>query len=929
MSNNNLHRRNLPVPFFSQREVTYRWRRRAGNIVNGGETVKGVFYTENAEIATEEPVSLAWTSCNIVSLCMLLHYYGITDDSPNQMLEKYFQVIGFIGPDGKVIQHNFSQEKNEPNRGPNRLIWWWTLKQFPHLAYNVPKNYIKQRDDYTLNQIQDNIAAGNPVMFSFGPQIIISKRTGTGWQRGHIAVIRGFTENNDVILNDPWGTTTDEEGHLNPDSNNYLGIYNYSIGRGDNTFIRRNELNRIINASGFSALSIEYPHIWSFPFKQNMNVHNNNNAGYPISTNRFWHDGIHITGEGAVYAIGPGRIVAARLRNENNMPTNGSNNFVLVRHKIRVGNQLKEFYSHYMHLAPVDIAQRIREQIADGHTEREKDWLDQIITYIRPKCAIVRIHTDSSNVNSGTISLDGLEGDKAPQIYYRNNEGEIVPTDPIERLANRALIYLCPVNQDTQTRLETINPNEELQDRIPASFYNDVANIEKYKELIGNERYYKFYHIKTGTGNNVSWVIRYVKVTCDIEVKDINKPEFIYYRRILAKLLKGEVTVFAKEETRRKTAAMDQSAIKLLEENLKLFFPEEDIFISPIATAQGSNNWDKTFNAMYGDIRNYYKKSINQIRTTENQVNMLDKIVQQLSERLFYFCKTLLAYPAELLSDPKDRFKLDGKWIKQLVLNSDSVYREILRLVYPNNNEIVDEHVANFKEILDYSTNMNDLTSNKIDYYFEVNKNTKLGMPGRFKNDNNIIHFEIFSDNATLIPAENAAKSWSSDWEPNNRKFVEVQKSTERNDFFNAGAIIERLRNANLLNGLEFYDYHGTPMIKSEEISDLIIDPRGTGINISLQYAMVQHLHSHTEFTADIWEEIIKNGVGINNTLLRPENLKNYLSYKWFNNEIINELNPPRNSIFRNKKGVFAVFYHPIRFLAWLDENLTIDNNLS
>ena len=86
------HQRNLPVPFFSQRENRYMWQRIAKNIQNGGESVtinqaQGInqtFYTAGANIGNE--VSITWASCNIVSLAMILHYYGITDDSPQRII---------------------------------------------------------------------------------------------------------------------------------------------------------------------------------------------------------------------------------------------------------------------------------------------------------------------------------------------------------------------------------------------------------------------------------------------------------------------------------------------------------------------------------------------------------------------------------------------------------------------------------------------------------------------------------------------------------------------------------------------------------------------------------------------------------------------------------------------------------------------------
>jgi len=73
---NKPHQRNLPVPFFSQREVKYVWQQR--RIVNN-----------QSELVPNTQIPLASYSCNIVSLCMLLHYYGITDDPPQEMPQRF------------------------------------------------------------------------------------------------------------------------------------------------------------------------------------------------------------------------------------------------------------------------------------------------------------------------------------------------------------------------------------------------------------------------------------------------------------------------------------------------------------------------------------------------------------------------------------------------------------------------------------------------------------------------------------------------------------------------------------------------------------------------------------------------------------------------------------------------------------------------
>ncbi len=69
-----VHKRNLAVPFFTQRDNTYVWQQ----VDSDSNLKKGPKYP------------MAWRSCNITSLCMILHYFGITDDSPDDMLYKIF-----------------------------------------------------------------------------------------------------------------------------------------------------------------------------------------------------------------------------------------------------------------------------------------------------------------------------------------------------------------------------------------------------------------------------------------------------------------------------------------------------------------------------------------------------------------------------------------------------------------------------------------------------------------------------------------------------------------------------------------------------------------------------------------------------------------------------------------------------------------------
>ena len=60
------HKRNLAVPFFTQRDNTYIWQQ-----LDEDDTPFGPKYP------------MAWRSCNITSLCMKLHYWGLTTETHN------------------------------------------------------------------------------------------------------------------------------------------------------------------------------------------------------------------------------------------------------------------------------------------------------------------------------------------------------------------------------------------------------------------------------------------------------------------------------------------------------------------------------------------------------------------------------------------------------------------------------------------------------------------------------------------------------------------------------------------------------------------------------------------------------------------------------------------------------------------------------
>ena len=93
---------NLPVPYFCQRENKYIWYQKATKPIVCDNNPNIIKYNPGDSIL-ETKKHLAPITCNITSLCMILHYFGITDDSPDDMLYKIFDSEEYKN-DGKFSQ---------------------------------------------------------------------------------------------------------------------------------------------------------------------------------------------------------------------------------------------------------------------------------------------------------------------------------------------------------------------------------------------------------------------------------------------------------------------------------------------------------------------------------------------------------------------------------------------------------------------------------------------------------------------------------------------------------------------------------------------------------------------------------------------------------------------------------------------------------
>ena len=151
--------RNLEVPYFSQRENSSIWYERYSKdnkIVQTNPLLEGTI-VPNGKTDTK-----AKDSCNITSLAMLLHYFGVTSDTPDEMMRKVFEpseteFAKYTSEQKKIVRDSYTNDKIFESI--------YTLQTFVQAFYNVTAEVAVPKK---FDEVKNNVLAGYPCLVSCG-----------------------------------------------------------------------------------------------------------------------------------------------------------------------------------------------------------------------------------------------------------------------------------------------------------------------------------------------------------------------------------------------------------------------------------------------------------------------------------------------------------------------------------------------------------------------------------------------------------------------------------------------------------------------------------------------------------------------------------------------------------------------------------------
>lgn len=696
---------NLAVPFFSQREILYKYQSK--------ENTKDFFY-------------IAAVACNITSLCMLLNYLGITEDTPEKMAEKIFAKYQHWRSPGSY----------------NNLTYWENLNKIPAEIYGIEKQYVKSLDGASIKGcIEKFIQNRIPVIFSIGT---VSRNGGN--TTGHIALLRGFFKDGCYIINDPWGQPSNPFGLVNTRKSEIRGFYTaketdtdilFGKGNGDNCILteetfsactgKKTEEGKLFNG----AMTIVYPYVYSFPIGLHKyglddctyeSIYSNFKGccNFLLSDNGLILRSLRMKKQEnkEVHSVTAGRIVAVRNSKE------AEHNFVLVQYRVP-GNEKKYFYVCYRHLQYIDVEREVKSRLfSENRNTAAKDYLSQLIRKVSPKKGIYEKRGEST----GSFHSDLQIPERGYAYFY-----------PVDK---KLLDYLFDF------RKEDHEYNYKLND------------IESYEVKKNGEKFYQVYAVSD---------VKSVSPENFIP-QSMNYREFSYYRKKLKSLSEGKITYFCDDE--HLDAAPETDVVN--KDNYK------DYFIKDVKAAFYNIEFkDESYSRILKTVENHYIDKIE-----KSSPEKLTKIWNDFENKCKFLCKTVLETPWE---DHYAAFKLEDRWFKG-VNNPDDfvgvkdVYNKVWNTfepVYDRYNSKKNNGAAENKENNNawklFCMEVSEYYPANIDGYIEASPFTVLGLAS------SDISFECFSEenlykNAELLEVQNLSKS-------DNIKALEEKGIIEKKDF--------------------------------------------------------------------------------------------------------------------------------------------------
>ena len=536
--------RNLPVPFFSQRKNKYIY--------------EGVYTKEQAEKLNNNSlegkkyqISMACNSCNITSVWMILRYFGVPVENPDALMKRYFE----RNDHDKELLVGYPETSTALETNYNNLEVFFT-KLYSEYGFETKQYGV---GNFTVSEAKKKIAAGCPIIVS-----IAMEKEPTTDGGGHIVVIRGFAKIDQeeyIIINDPWGSPIGNNYIVGEQSTIYGGYYpkaasldsmisNYS---GDNSIIKLTDFeDKMLRKSDkhfHKALVVSKKNMWNFPDgtedfseygKRLANIYKKieySKGTFPLTSNNTWHDGLHLTGLGNIQSIGVGKVAA--IRNCKTPPFQGDNSFILLQHQIVKNKEVKNFYSLYMHLKPVDIKEEIKKRVLKGELS-EYNWLNQLTRNILPfRIILSNLNKKKALGNSDTVKeADGFLSGKYQNIVfydaeYDSSSNSFYKTDKVSdyKLGRRMLINPLPAN-NTKLMKMLLDPQEYDKEY----FFSNMKKKESFIKNIDNLEYFFFMYKGEFLCVNLSETY--------FEKIAFNAMEFKVAITRLNKLYKGEIVFF-------------------------------------------------------------------------------------------------------------------------------------------------------------------------------------------------------------------------------------------------------------------------------------------------------------------------------------------------------------------------------------------------